>query len=172
VGDFVLLLVFRSLLYSGCHPCVGNYLRPFTSLSAPTMVKRNTPSRRRSGPAQRTPQRTQFVFEPGEQRLRLDDLFKSVTLEAGEVEGSVEPGTLLFPPSSARVLGWIITVTSVNAEVQFRTGVGHAKTARVIVPCPFPRPAGTVEAPEVSLVGPECTTFGVFATVTVVYKPQ
>jgi len=136
------------------------------------MVKRNSQGRRRSGPAPRTPQRTQFVFEPGEQRLRLDDLFKSVSLDTGVVEGSVEPGKLLFPPSSARVLGWVVTVTSVNAEVQFRTGVGHAKTARIVVPCPFPRPAEAVNAPKVDLVGPEMTTFGVFATVTVVYKPQ
>jgi len=131
--------------------------------------KRSGGSRNRSAPKASQPR---SVFEPGEQRLRLDDLFKSVSLEEGEVEGTVLPGTLLFPPSSARVLGWIVSVTSVHAEVQFRTGVGHTKTARITVPCPFPRPLGDVSCPPVSLVGPENTTFGVFASVTVVYKAQ
>jgi len=135
------------------------------------MVKRKsgTPRRKSGGAGPRGPS---SVFEPGEQRLRLDDLFVSVALEEGDVEGTASLGNLTFPPSSARVLGWTISVSAVHGDVQFRTGVGHAKTARVVVPCGFPRPAAAPAAPPVALVGPENTTFGVFGSVTVFYKPQ
>jgi hypothetical protein len=140
----------------------------FTPVAA--MARNKNTSRPQGGlrrPKSTAPARV--VFEQGESRLRLDDLFSAVTLEEGEVEGEVTFGALTFPPTSARVLGWTLTVTSVNPEVQFRTGVGHAKVAKVSVPCTFPRPA-SVGTPAVRLVGPEGTTFGVFCQVTVFYK--
>jgi hypothetical protein len=119
--------------------------------------------------AQKAPRAPVSVFEPGEKRLVLDEILWRASLDEGELEGVLPGKPVSFPGSSARVLGWTVTVSSPEKEVMFKHGVGYAKTARFAFPCAFPRPAAPV-TPEVSFLGPEDSTFAVLGKVTVFYK--
>jgi hypothetical protein len=111
-----------------------------------------------------------FVFEPGEKRLRFDDLFSACTLADDEVQEDVALGVLPGIPFAGRLLGWQVRVSSPDTSVQFRSGVGHGKTCLVTVPCGNPAPSPLPSVPDVPAVGLAGTTFGVFGAVTVFYK--